>query len=71
VRRLDRRRRVLRTGAGRQELLWQDGTGKAIGGGVISYSAGGRQHVAAAAGMNSAIWPVKGGPASVYVYALP
>ena len=51
--------------------LWKDGTGKAIGGGVISYSAGGKQYVAAAAGLNSAIWPVKGGPASLYVYALP
>ncbi len=53
------------------KLLWKDGTGKAIGGGVISFSAGGKQYVAAAAGMNSGIWPVKGGPASVYVYALP
>jgi alcohol dehydrogenase (cytochrome c) len=53
------------------KVLWKDGTGKAIGGGVISYSAGGKQYVAAAAGLNSAIWPVKGGPASVYVYALP
>lgn len=53
------------------KVLWKDGTGKAIGGGVISYSAGGKQYVAAAAGLNSAIWPVTGGPASVYVYALP
>jgi alcohol dehydrogenase (cytochrome c) len=52
------------------KVLWKDGTGKAIGGGVISYSAGGKQYIAAAAGMNSGIWPVKGGPASVYVYAL-
>ena len=51
--------------------LWQHGTGKAIGGGVITYSAGGKQHVAAAAGLNSAIWPVKGGAAQVVVYALP
>jgi outer membrane protein assembly factor BamB len=53
------------------KVLWRDGTGKAIGGGVISYTAGGKQHVAAAAGLNSAIWPVKGGPASIVVYALP
>ena len=53
------------------KALWQDGTGKAIGGGVITYSAGGKQHVAAAAGLNSAIWPVTGGPARVVVYALP
>jgi alcohol dehydrogenase (cytochrome c) len=51
--------------------LWRDATGKAIGGGVISYAAAGHQHVAAAAGLNSAIWPVKGGAARVVVYALP
>jgi alcohol dehydrogenase (cytochrome c) len=51
--------------------LWKHGTGKAIGGGVISYLAGGKQYVAVAAGLNSAIWPVKGGPAAVVVYALP
>lgn len=53
------------------KVLWKDATGKAIGGGVVSYAAGGKQHVAAAAGLNSAIWPVKGGPATVVVYALP
>ena len=31
----------------------------------------GKQHVAAAAGLNSAIWPVTGGPARIVVYALP
>jgi alcohol dehydrogenase (cytochrome c) len=53
------------------KLLWKDATGKAIGGGVISYLAGGKQCVAVAAGLNSAIWPVKGGPATLIVYALP
>jgi alcohol dehydrogenase (cytochrome c) len=53
------------------KVLWKDGTGKAIGGGVISFGAGGKQYVAAAAGLNSAIWPVKGGTAQVVVYALP
>jgi alcohol dehydrogenase (cytochrome c) len=53
------------------KVLWKDPTGKAIGGGVISYGANGKQYVAAAAGLNSAIWPVTGGPASVVVYALP
>ena len=51
--------------------LWRHATGKAIGGGVISYEAGGKQYVAVAAGLNSAIWPVKGGPARVVIYALP
>jgi alcohol dehydrogenase (cytochrome c) len=52
-------------------VLWRSATGKAIGGGVISYAAGGRQRVAVAAGLNSAIWPVSGGAARVIVYALP
>jgi alcohol dehydrogenase (cytochrome c) len=51
--------------------LWRGATGKAIGGGVITYDAGGTQHVAAAAGLNSPIWPVQGGTARVVVYALP
>lgn len=53
------------------EVLWRDATGKAIGGGVISFEAGGKQHVAVAAGLNSPIWPPKGGTARVVVYALP
>jgi alcohol dehydrogenase (cytochrome c) len=51
--------------------LWRSATGKAIGGGVITYSAGGKQYVAAAAGLNSPVWPVTGGPARVIVYSLP
>lgn len=51
--------------------LWRTPTGKAIGGGVISYDAGGKQYVAVAAGMNSPIWPVKGGTARIVVYGLP
>jgi alcohol dehydrogenase (cytochrome c) len=51
--------------------LWRHATGKAIGGGVISYLAGGKQYVAVAAGLNSPIWPVQGGRARVVVYALP
>lgn len=50
--------------------LWRNATGKAIGGGVISYEAGGKQYVAAATGLNSPIWPVHGGTARVVVYAV-
>jgi alcohol dehydrogenase (cytochrome c) len=50
--------------------LWRDATHKAIGGGVISYEAGGAQRIAVAAGLNSPIWPVSGGPAQVVVYGL-
>ena len=52
-------------------VAWRNGIGKPIGGGVISYSAGGKQYVAAAAGLNSPIWPVQGGPARVVVFGLP
>ena len=51
--------------------LWRHATGKAIGGGVISYAAGGKQYVVAATGMNAGTWNVKAGPARVVVYALP
>jgi alcohol dehydrogenase (cytochrome c) len=50
--------------------LWRHATGKAIGGGVISYSTGGTQYVAVAAGLNSPIWPIHGGTARVTIYAL-
>lgn len=53
------------------KVLWRRTAGGAIGGGVISYQAGGKQRIAVAAGLNSPIWPVKGGPARVVVYALP
>lgn len=52
-------------------VAWRNAIGKPIGGGVISYSAGGKQYVAAAAGLNSPIWPVQGGPARVVVFGLP
>jgi len=51
--------------------LWRHATGKAIGGGVISYQAGGKQRIAAATGMNASTWNIKAGPARVVVYALP
>jgi alcohol dehydrogenase (cytochrome c) len=51
--------------------LWRHDTGKAMGGGVISYQAHGQQRVAAAAGMNATTWNIKAGPARVLVYALP
>jgi alcohol dehydrogenase (cytochrome c) len=52
-------------------VLWSGRTGNAIGGGVITYSAGGRQLIAAATGMNSPTWPVKAGTAKIVVYGLP
>ena len=51
--------------------LWRHATGKAIGGGVISYDAGGKQRIAAATGLNAGTWNIKSGPGRVVVYALP
>lgn len=53
------------------KFLWQDAIGRAMGGGVTSYNAGSRQHVAVLAGLNSPIWPVQGGRALLAVYSLP
>lgn len=50
--------------------LWRSATGKAIGGGVISYDAGGKPYVAAATGLNSPIWSVHGGTARVVIYGV-
>lgn len=52
------------------KVLWKQPAGGAIGGGVMTYRAGGRQLVAAAVGLNSPIWPVKGGHARVAVFGL-
>ena len=62
---------VLAYDAATGKELWRDATGKAIGGGVISYQAGGAQRIAVAAGMNAGTWNIKAGPARVVVYALP
>jgi len=51
--------------------LWRHATGKGMGGGVISYRANGKQHVAAATGMNAATWNIHAGTGRVVVYALP
>jgi alcohol dehydrogenase (cytochrome c) len=63
--------RVLAFDAASGKVLWSHSAGGAIGGGVIAFEAGGKERIAAAAGLNSPIWPVKGGPARVAVYALP
>jgi alcohol dehydrogenase (cytochrome c) len=53
------------------KLLWKHSTGNAIGGGVVTYTAGGKQRVAVAAGFKSAIWPAPGDSNKVIIYALP
>jgi alcohol dehydrogenase (cytochrome c) len=62
---------VLAFDASSGRILWRRAAGGAIGGGVIAYSAGRKERIAAAAGLNSPIWPVQGGPARVVVYSLP
>ncbi len=52
------------------KMLWSNATGAAIGGGVITYSDGGNQRVAAAIGMSSAIWPTPKTTAKVVVLGL-
>lgn len=51
--------------------LWKQSTGSAIGGGVITYLAGGKQYVAVAVGLTSKSWLTTAGNAKVLVYALP
>jgi alcohol dehydrogenase (cytochrome c) len=52
-------------------VLRRHGTGRPIGGGVVSYEVDGRQYVAVAAGMTAAIWPTKPKTARVVIHRLP
>ena len=54
---------------GRQ--LFKANTGSPVGGGVITYLAGGKQYVAVATGITSMSWQTKAGNAKVVVYGLP
>ena len=52
------------------QKLWGRKIGGAVGGGVITYIAGGSQKVAVASGMTSAAWPVTSETAKVIVLGL-
>lgn len=52
------------------KLLFRTTTGGALGGGIITYDAGGRQMLAVASGMTSPIWPTPKSTAKVIVYSL-
>ena len=53
-------------------VLWQGKTGSPVGGGVISYLAEGRQHIAVATGLHApTTWKLESGPAVLVIYALP
>jgi alcohol dehydrogenase (cytochrome c) len=62
---------VLALDATNGSVLWRNATGAAVGGGVISYQTEGRQHIAVAAGLSPANWPVAKMTARVIVYRLP
>jgi alcohol dehydrogenase (cytochrome c) len=50
--------------------LWSHNTGQPVGGGGVSYEAGGHQRIAVAAGLNSPIWPKQGDSGRIVVYGL-
>lgn len=63
---------VLAFDAATGKLLWHDATGLPIGGGVVTYRAGGHQYVAVATGMHAPqTWHIESAPAHLLVYALP
>jgi alcohol dehydrogenase (cytochrome c) len=51
--------------------LWGRNLGGAIGGGVTTYSAGGAQRVAVAAGYTSILWPTKVVTGKIVILGLP
>jgi alcohol dehydrogenase (cytochrome c) len=50
--------------------LWQTSTGQSTGGGIITYSAGGRQLLGVASGMKSAVWPGAAQQSRIIIYGL-
>ena len=52
-------------------ILWEFDLGQSTGGGIISYSAGGRQRIAVATGMRSPIWPTVAEESRIDVFGLP
>lgn len=53
------------------DVLWELDTGQTIGGGIVSYSAGGRQLIGVATGMKSIIWPSAEEVNRIQVFGLP
>ena len=52
-------------------VLWELDSGQSIGGGIVSYGAGGRQLIAVASGMKSPIWPGAADQSRILVFGLP
>jgi len=53
------------------DVLWSFDAGQSIGGGIVSYSAGGRQLIGVASGMKSPIWPGASAESRILVFGLP
>jgi PQQ-dependent dehydrogenase (methanol/ethanol family) len=51
-------------------VRWQTSTGQSVGGGVVSYLAGGHHRIAVAAGMRSPIWPGGSQSSHIIVYGV-
>jgi len=52
------------------KVLWETDTGQSIGGGVVSYLAGGRQLIGIASGMRSPTWPGGAQQSRIVVYGV-
>jgi hypothetical protein len=52
-------------------VRWQTATGQSMGGGIVSYLAGGKQRLGVAAGMKSPIWPGGSAASQILVYGRP
>ena len=52
------------------QKLWSKKLDGAIGGGVITYSAGGSQKIAVAAGLTSILWPTEQTTAKIVILGL-
>ena len=50
--------------------VWQTNTGQSTGGGIITYSAGGRQLLGVASGMKSVVWPGAAQQSRIIIYGL-
>jgi alcohol dehydrogenase (cytochrome c) len=51
-------------------VLWKTNTGQSTGGGIVSYTAGGRQLIGVASGMKSPVWPGAAKQSRILVYGL-
>jgi PQQ-dependent dehydrogenase (methanol/ethanol family) len=51
-------------------VIWNLATGQSIGGGIVTYMAGGRQLVGVASGMKSPVWPGGAQSSRIVVYGL-